>query len=120
MDPLRPFTNLIRSLSSTTKVESSRPAPSPGGVAPGATPLVHDAMNPLRSRLAALKQWDPGRARELFVEHVLLSELGESLQQDGKFPELVQRVSTHLGSEPALNARLDELLKQLAAGQSVI
>lgn len=55
----------------------------------------------------------------MFVEHILLMELGEDLALDPAFADLVQRVCSQLGSEPAVGARLDELLQQVAAGRNV-
>jgi hypothetical protein len=122
MDPLRPFAHLIRSLWTSKR----QAAGSAGAAAKGSDTqrpsVVVEPMplaNRLQTRLAALQQWNGGRARELFVEHILLMEFGEDLALDPAFAELVQRVSSHLGSEPAIGARLDALLQQLAAGQHV-
>lgn len=119
MDPLRPFAHLIRSL--TTGKKSA-----PGTAARGASTRQSHAVaasapivNRLQTRLAALQQWNGERARELFVEHILLAEFGEDLALDPAFADLVQRVCGQLGSEPALGARLDELLQDVAAGRHV-
>jgi hypothetical protein len=120
MDPLKPFAHLIRSLrtpkrsaaagTATHGADTQRP-----NVVVSAAPIA----SRLQSRLATLQQWNKARARELFVEDLLLMEFGEGLALDPAFAELVQRVSTHLGSEPAIGARLDELLQQVAAGRHV-
>jgi hypothetical protein len=119
MDPLRPFATLLRSLWTVARSERTRNGSAASGRASvGGT----DALTPvpsiaarLQPRLAALKEWQGGRARELFVEHVLIDQFGEQLAGDPKFAELVQRVSLDLAEEPGLDARLDELLQALAA-----
>jgi hypothetical protein len=112
MDPLRPFAHLIRSLWTGKRPAAS--AAQPRAAAPSAP-----VANRLLSRLSTLQQWNGQRARELFVEHILLAEFGEDLALDPSFADLVQRVCSHLGSEPAVGARLDELLQQVAAGRHV-
>ena len=75
MDPLRPFAQLIRSLwtskhpaaGAAGSATQGRGAQQPHAVAPSAP-----VANRLQSRLAALQQWNGERARELFVEHILL------------------------------------------------
>ena len=107
MDPLRPFAHLIRSLSTGKRSAAGAAgaatqgagAQQPHAVAPSA-PVV----NRLQTRLAALQQWNGERARELFVEHMLLMEFGEDLALDPAFADLVQRVCSQLGSEPAVGA----------------
>lgn len=121
MDPLKPFANLMRSLwtgktrSSARAVDGGRPTPTgqqpqAKGIAPAA-----QVSAKLQSRLALLREWNSARARELFVEHVLLVEFGSDIARDPVFADLVRRVSTQLEAEPALGARLDHLLQQLAA-----
>jgi hypothetical protein len=122
MDPLRPFAHLIRSLWT-----GKRPAAGTAGAATQSTGAQHPhavaasspVANRLQTRLAALQQWNGERARELFVEHILLMELGEDLALDPAFADLVQRVCSQLATEPAVGARLDELLQQVAAGRNV-
>jgi hypothetical protein len=122
MDPLRPFATLIRSLWTAARSERTpRASHSGAGAAPlsGSQPVavVPSIAARLAPRLAALKEWNAQRARELFVEHILLAELGGELARDPKFAELVQRVSLHLAEEPAIGARLDELLQAVVASR---
>lgn len=126
MDPLRPFAILLRSLWTAAK---SRPtaraqASESFGASATPTPIASEQASPaqtvtsrLQPHLTGLKEWNAGRARALFVEHALLAELGEGLTRDPAFANLVQRVSVHLGEEPALRDRLDELLRGIAAGK---
>jgi hypothetical protein len=55
----------------------------------------------------------------VFVESVLLSELGEDLANDSAFVQVVRNISQQLGNNPKLSARLDLLLKQLSQGKTV-
>jgi hypothetical protein len=116
MDPLRPFAMLIRSLW-TTKSRSNRRAQRATTKASEPQQGVTGIEPRLRVRLSTLSQWHPARAREMFVETVLLSELGVELERDPGFQPLVQNVSAHLGSLPAISSRLDELLQALLQGQ---
>jgi len=58
---------------------------------------------------------NPARLRQVFVETVLLWELGEQLARDAEFAEMVGRVSEQLGSEPVVAQNLHGLLLRLAA-----
>lgn len=120
MDPIKPFTALIRSLRRSVKgagtdhtAQSATSTTAAAGIATAA-PLPGG----LQPRLAKLTPWDERRARELFVESTLLHEFGAELAQDPAFFELVQRVSLHLGSESVVNERLDQLLREVAAGRA--
>lgn len=121
MDPLRPFAHLIRSLWTGKKGAAA----ASGGARGSSTRQSHavtasaPVINRLQARLASLQQWNGARARELFVEHILLMEFGEDLALDPAFADLVQHVCGQLGSEPAVGARLDELLQNVAAGRHV-
>lgn len=121
MDPLRPFLTLVRSLwtsSATGKTVSPRqPTPALHGSGPAQEISPSRPIEQrLQSQLAALvRPWNAKRAREVFVGQVLLHELGEQLATDPAFTDLIQRVSQQLDSDPRLSARLDELLRQLAA-----
>ncbi len=127
MDPLRPFSNLIRSLwPGTTRararaVDGARPAQTGAGEPAQAQAIAASSQVSarLQSRLATLREWNSSRARELFVEHVLLMEFGSDLARDPTFADLVRRVSAQLDAEPAFGARLDQLLQELAAGRHV-
>jgi hypothetical protein len=121
MDPLRPFLSLVRSLwpnGAAAKAVNRSQAAVPPHSTSHAAPLA--ASQPieqrLHSHLTALGAWNAQRAREIFVKQVLLSELGEELATDPAFAELIQRVSGQLGDDPRISVRLDELLRQVAAG----
>jgi hypothetical protein len=122
VDPLRPFLSLVRSLrasNATSKtVGSSQATPAAHSNTPAAQIAASRPIEQrLQSQLTALvRPWNAQRAREVFVGQVLLHELGEQLAADPDFADLTQRVSDQLGSDPRLGARLDELLRQLAAG----
>lgn len=124
MDPLKPFSTVIRSLweqttrptapgdksraVSTTAHSTSRPTSA-------ATPAL--PIDPLRARLRARftggAAWDAAIARTAFVESVVLDELGNHLAADPAFGSVVGRVSEQLANDPTLSAQLDQLLKRV-------
>lgn len=118
MDPLRPFLALIRSLSTgTAGAKNSRERQSTQSTSGQAAEIsIRTVEQRLQADLSVMaRAWNAQRAREVFVGRVLLHELGEHLSADPAFSDLIQRVSSQLGSDPRLSARLDELLLQLAA-----
>lgn len=123
MDPLRPFLSLVRSLWTSTSAAKNvreRQATTPPHASSGHAAEIATSRSVeqrLQTHLAVLvRPWNAQRAREVFVGQVLLHELGEHLATDPAFVDLIHRVSNQLGSDPRLSARLDELLRQLAAG----
>jgi hypothetical protein len=124
VDPLKPFASIIRSLRTA---ESKRTAhvqnkagtefagtPNPISPAAQATPAERLRMQ-LQARVGALKTWDSAQARVLFVESVLLTEIGDNLRSDSSFDSVVNSVCQQLNNDPALSRRLDELLQELSA-----
>lgn len=109
MDPLRPFTALIRSLWVSSKPRTPRGAVL-GAVPATAAPAIESR---LRLRLQTLTPWHPHRAREIFVETVLSNALGAELESDPDFQPWVREVSAHLASVQDVSSRLDELLQDL-------
>jgi hypothetical protein len=121
VDSIRPFVALIRTLS-RKKVEAPGGVAEPTAVGDGATSDA--ATGPdrssqletrLRVRLAAADAADPDKARQTFVETVLLSQLGESLARDPAFPDLVAKVSEQLQSDVQTRAQLAKLIASLRA-----
>jgi hypothetical protein len=126
MDPLSPFTSLIRSLWRSRTERVSVPAPAGGthggpGVAPPEAQRPRseeDLREQLRMRLVPLANATPERRCQAFVETVLLSELSESAGTDPRFAEIVGRVVQELTADSRVSARLDELLAELPAASS--
>lgn len=75
---------------------------------------VQSVRQRLGSKLAALPDWNSDQARHIFVEHILLAELGDNLALDPGFADLVKRVNAQLASDPRLGRRLDDLLQEIA------
>jgi hypothetical protein len=128
MDPLKPFSSSIRTLWERSKqrlAEGERATSTNTAGVPQPTTPVAAAPPPqplqarLRTRLTSLQTWDATRARELFVESVVLSELGEALSTDPAFGSLVHRVSEQLATDSALSSRLDQLLKMTRDGRAL-
>jgi hypothetical protein len=128
VDPLKPFGSTIRSIWDKTVRRTEHREKAVSTTATGdnqQTPTVVGAsqVQPLharlRARIPANIDWDTAQARTVFVESVLLSELGDDLANDSSFTQVVKNVSQQLGSDPKLSARLDLLLKQLSQGREV-
>jgi hypothetical protein len=116
MDPLSPFTNLIRSLwHSRMQRAGARTGQSEAPTTPptDAVDATRRAHGELRDRMAQLQQATPEHRCEVFVRTVLLCELGEKVAADPRFSELVTRVVSELRTDPRVATRLDELLLQL-------
>jgi hypothetical protein len=123
MDPLKPFGTLLRTawlkkLRRTDKSERSENTAFANNaermIATAESPAVNPVQARLRTRIASLGSWNTAQARELFVETILLSELGADLERDPEFAALVKNVGQQLATNPALSRRLDVLLKELA------
>jgi hypothetical protein len=122
VDPLKPFSNLIRSA-----WERTAKRPEAAGNAPALNnrdairfnaPLQappDSLQSRVRARIAQQSPWNAANAREVFVETVLLSELGDDLAKDPSFADIVKKVSQQLASDGKLTARLDQLLRQLVS-----
>ena len=126
MDPLKPFANLIRSAwDRARRVDGTTQATEVSALtdrlkanqATRSDP-VPSLQGRLRSRLTTLNKWEPAAARQIFVECVLASELGMELEADPQFKGVARRVGEQLGTDAALSARLDSLLKTMAADRS--
>ena len=129
-DPLRPFTQAIRSLWKTrargvaSAADSSHAASGASSSRSGAgskqTGRAGETLRTrLHSRISALDTGDRQKMRDTFIETVLLWELGEHLAPDPGLSEVVARVSEQLATNPALVDRLHELLLQLSDKQSL-
>lgn len=122
MDPLRPFAVLIRSLWQNRRTERADPATrtaavttdpaSQGARGAAAAAAAPDLRTRLRDRLDAATLADPRRARETFVAVVLESELGDAATADEDLREVAHRVAEQLGEDPAVGARLHEVLRE--------
>lgn len=123
MDPLRPFAGLIRTLwKSTTRSTTQKDA-----LAAASTTNTEESQSEtaaaleestlrtqIRARLTRIGLNDPRLAREVFVETVLTTELGENLSRDPAFTDMVKRVAEHIGADARLGERLHSLLRSLA------
>jgi hypothetical protein len=125
-DPLRPFTQTIRSLWRFRTRGARDVTSSPGTSAASAMAASTDARPPasragetlqsrLKSRLAAIDRHDVKQMREAFVETVLRWEIGDQLAMNAGLAEVVARVSEQLTTDPAVVERLQELLLEISA-----
>jgi hypothetical protein len=122
MDPVKPFAGLIRTLwksttASTTQKDALGSAATTGAdeaqsetaAALAATTL----RTQIRARLTRIGLNDPRLAREVFVETVLISELGENLSRDPGLTDMVKLVAEHIAADARLGDRLHSLLRSL-------
>jgi hypothetical protein len=121
MDPLRSFADLIGAMWRSRRAEvapASQSSPiarsADARQAPAAERAPESLRARLRNRIVDVGTADPRLARDTFVEAVLGWELGEELARDPAFGEMVRRLSDHIEGEPRLNARLQQLLQELA------
>ena len=119
VDSIRPFVTLIRTLS-RKKVEAQDGIAEPTAAGEDATsgpasgPERNSQLeNRLRVRLASVDPADPDKARQTFVETVLLSQLGDGLARDPAFADVVARVSDQLESDAQTRAQLTQLIASL-------
>jgi hypothetical protein len=125
MDPLRPFADLIRSLwrTQTKSVERTAGAGATSSQAAEEPAPPKDAradlQQKLRARLTPSVLADSARARTVFVETVLIWELGDRLSTDPSFHPVVDRVAQQLAEQPALADRLQATLVALAENRAV-
>jgi len=124
VDPLRPFTDLIRSLSRTAAPRRAEASGTQAQATPACADQAESAATPgapsslherLRAQSAQLAAASPRRMRELFVETVLALELGEGLARDPAFAEVVGRVAEQLGDDPRIATRLEQVLLEMTA-----
>lgn len=124
MDPLRPFSDLIRALSksSATRVErthgQAETHPATLEQFTDAVPAAESGYLSLRlemrARIRHIGLDDPQRVREVFVETVIARELGLSASHAADLTELAQQVAARIASHPGLSDRLHALLTALA------
>lgn len=72
-------------------------------------------------RIRFIEPTDPDRRRKafrIFIESVLLVELGEELINDPKFYELVAEVESRMRAEPSLAKSIDDAAEMLLAQTS--
>jgi hypothetical protein len=74
-------------------------------------------------RVQAIDPDDPGKARKafrIFLESVLLAELGDALINDPAFYRLVDQVQGQMEADPRLRAEIERAAQALLAGNSQI
>lgn len=122
MDPLKPFADLVRTLSRTRGGPTGRvdqggqikPVTSEAVQARRQVGALDDLHARLRMRLRATGLADPSRAREAFVEVILVWELGERVTNDQALTDIAKSVSDRIDAHAQLRGRLHALLVGLA------
>jgi hypothetical protein len=121
VDRVGTLTRAIATLrSSLGKSASAAGRPSTGATPPQqegpGTQAAQSQVATLASRLGALRQDDPLRARKalrLFIEAVLLDEFGKELILDVEFEHLVDRSLSAIESDESLRETLLEATHEL-------
>jgi hypothetical protein len=81
----------------------------------------HDVAALVFRRIRFIEPTDPDRRRKafrIFIESVLLFELGSDLVNDPKYYELVDEVEARMHSVPALSDAIDEAADRLLSMSS--
>ncbi len=94
----------------------ARAATAPAPRAAGVPAARQDVLAVLGRRIRAIDRDDPQRGRKafrLFLESVLLAELGDSLLNDPQFYRVVDDVQRQMESDPQLAASIDEAIGRL-------
>lgn len=110
---------------------SARPSGARGAAtrraAPGAKTAAHERYAPhqlatlIETRVRLIGRDDPKRGRKafrVFVEAVLLSNLGDALVNDPQFHQMVDDVQGALESDPACAKMVEQAMAFLLSGES--
>jgi uncharacterized membrane-anchored protein YjiN (DUF445 family) len=116
IDPSHRLSDLLRSQVAALRERGGTARRSSVSAAGAAS--ARDAASIAADRVRALSPDDPQRketALRVFLESVLLQELGTELANDPSFPEMLQSVQAQMRSDPQISAAADELTEMLAA-----
>ncbi len=106
MTSISPVAQIVRAIrSEIAGALRGAPQPRPGRAQAREAGASTRMRTLIATRVKALDPADPDRRRKafrIFLESVLLAELGENLINDAQFYELVQRVQETMEAEPAL------------------
>jgi len=100
------------------KTPARAPAARSARSATKARPQRPEFLQLLGQRVRAIDRGDPDRGRKtfrVFLESVLLAELGESLVNDPQFYRLVDDVQRQMERDEGLAASIDAAIHQLLA-----
>ena len=123
LDPLRSLAQLVRTLTRPRGEHGATPETRPQGntserassAEPNTAVNANEALRArLRQRLRAVGTLDKRRAREVFVETVLASELGDAVTLDPAMGEIIARVAEQLSADAATERDLGLLFDDLA------
>src|SRR5262245_57138725 len=117
IDRLGQLMAALRRLGVASSQGRSRTGASAEGIAPrGGRISIDTLQDQIRERLRALPSEDSerdSRASRIFVESVLLWELGDAMLEDSEFSGLVQHVKEQIDSDSQLSRQLRSLLEDL-------
>ena len=113
MTPIDPSQRLAASVQAEVQALRARRSPATAAPPAAAQPRAHSGVRALvAQRVQALDADDPRRkqkAARIFLESVLLYELGAQLVQDPSFADMVDAVQGQMQGDPQLATALDQL-----------
>lgn len=124
MDPISKFARtlaVLRKNSPSRKATGSPAQPDHAAIGAGQPPPEATAQRlraDIAKRLRAIDRDDPNRqhaAVRVFIERVLLHELGSELQRSPKFHGIVDDVQRAMQSDEGVKAELQELITELGS-----
>lgn len=117
LDPLRSLAELVRTLTRPrTERRNDTPRTAARTAAEDAAPIgeAQALREKLRQRIRQVGTSDRRRTREVFVETVLATELGERITLDPAMAEIVTKVAQQLGDDSSTDRDLRLLFDDLA------
>lgn len=122
--------NLLAQIRATLQAKSSRgersrkasssasAQPKAGSRRIGSAESVHGSLVNHLSTLDLREDNDLQRARQLFVELVLVTEFGANIASDARFSLIAREVEQAMASDPDVRAELSDLLIDIAGTQA--
>ncbi|MBE7367180.1 hypothetical protein [Ramlibacter pallidus] len=117
IDPSHQLAALLRKQVSAVRDGGAKAGPA--GSPARAERAQSDAASVAAGRIQALSPNDPDRKKKalrIFLESVLLQELGAQLVHDPSFPNMVDAVQGQMQADSQMAAAADELSELLVAG----
>jgi hypothetical protein len=117
IDSTARIAELIRRQADALREAARRPAPAAGGEADAAPGGVAARLGEvIARRIRSIDADDPQRRQKafrIFLESVLLAELGESLINDAGFYQLAEQVQQQMASDADLQRAMDDAADRL-------
>lgn len=109
--------SLLAKTERNQKSRKTSSASSPRAASQSAATSTESVKSGLLSHLSQLDlnaEGDMQRARQIFVELVLVSEFGAQVASDARFSQMARKVEQAMTIDPAISSELSELLREIA------